>query len=575
MVSPFNPNITKNVTFLNKGITPKYGESISSVIDISTNNKVVENFNFGIGINGISADIFVEAPIIKKKLSILVSYRKSYEDLYETGTFHELEEKVFQSTNIHSAQNSEEKFYFKDNTFKINYVLNKNNSFSASFIHIDNDLEHFYEDSQKTSTYKDVLDTENNGYSLTWLKKWRENIEQLTLVSSSDFNLNYNFLTSKEHKQVSDFDKRNHIKNKSFSSEITISKNSGNSILYGFQSIFKDVSYSFFETTNLKYLLDSKRNTLNSYSLYTNYSIRNFSLFDFNIGVRANYYQQLNQFKIEPRIILYKNLTNFLKIQATADIRNQTISQIDETLISNLSLENKLWRLSDGNNTPIINSKQISLGMIYHTNGWSLDIDTYTKKTVGVSALSLGFLSNDLNHYLIGSQKINGVDFYLKKNFHHIKTWISYSYTDIKNKFNTINNNNYFTANNQIKHAISSSISYKTKKLQLALGWKWHTGKPYTLSSKNPLTNLVVFKGVNTERLNNYQRLDFSAVYNFLFSKNYKLKGKIGVSIRNLTNQRNQISKEYIGNNIPNDPIIIVDKYSLGRTPNVVFRIEW
>jgi hypothetical protein len=575
MISPFNANITKNVTFLNKGVSPKYGERIASVIDISTSNEVAENINFGLGINGVSGDAYLEIPIIKNKLSALVSYRKSYEELFETSALENIEHKVFQATDIHSTENSDEAFYFKDYTFKINYQFNANNKFAASYIHIDNDLKHYNENLENKTLFKDVLDTENTGFSLKWFKKWSKNTKQTTTLSASDFSLDYNYLTLKKLLQISDFNKQNRLQNKSISSEITIKKPTGNSSLFGFQSVFKDVNYSFFETTDLKRLLDINQTTLNTYSVYTNFNIRNFSLFDVSFGVRANYYQELKTYRVEPRIIIFKNLTNFLKLQITADIKNQTISQIDETLVSNLSLENKLWRLSDNDNAPIINSKQFSFGILYDFNGWNFDIDTYIKNTDGISALTLGFLSNNPNQFLIGNQKTTGIDFYLKKNFNKVSTWVSYSFIDVKNKFDNINNNEYFTASNEINQAISSSVSYKTKRIQLALGWKWHTGKPYTQSSKNTTDNTLIFDKINTGRLDNYHRVDFSSFYRFRFSKNNKLKGKIGLSIRNLLNQNNQISREYIGENTINEPISTINKYALRRTINFVFRIEW
>ena len=576
MISPFNPNISENVTFLNKGVTAKYGESISSVIDISTTNSVAKKMNIGVGLNGLSVDVFLEAPIIKDKLSILVSHRESYHKIYETGIFEKIEDKVFQSTVIHNAKNSDDIFYFRDNTIKVNYELNDKNKFSLSTIYIDNDLEHYFENiNNKNNLYEDVLDTENNGYNVSWRKKWNENTVQKTEYSASNFNLFYNFLTIKEDEQISDFEKLNSIKSNTFSTEINTICASGNSTLFGFQSNFKDVSYSYTETTNIEYILDKNSNLLHTYSLFGNYINRNFSLFDFNVGARVNYYSQLNQFRIEPRIVVFKNITDYLKLQLTGDIRNQTVNQVDETLVSNLSLENKLWRLSNNTNAPIINSNQLSFGVIYQKNGWSFDFDAYSKKTSNISALSLGFLTNNSTSFLIGNQKAYGVDFYLKKNFKHIKTWLSYSFSDINNKFSDLNNNEYFTANNQIKHFVSYSVAYKTEKVQVALGWKWHSGKPYTLIKENDSNNSFTFDGVNTETLPNYNRLDFSSVYNFSFSNKSQLKGKIGFSIRNLLDQKNTISKDYSGNNIPNEPLLSITKFSLGRTSNFVFRLEW
>ncbi|MCH7785281.1 MAG: hypothetical protein IIB06_07685 [Bacteroidetes bacterium] len=85
----------------------------------------------------------------------------------------------------------------------------------------------------------------------------------------------------------------------------------------------------------------------------------------------------------------------------------------------------------------------------------------------------------------------------------------------------------------------------------------------------------IYFEKINTEQLSNYHRLDFSSTYEFKFSKKNDLKGKIGFSIRNVYNQKNHISREYTGNNNLNDPIVVVDKYSLGFTPNFLLRAYW
>jgi hypothetical protein len=64
-------------------------------------------------------------------------------------------------------------------------------------------------------------------------------------------------------------------------------------------------------------------------------------------------------------------------------------------------------------------------------------------------------------------------------------------------------------------------------------------------------------------------------IYNFDISKIDGIKGKFGFSVRNLLNNRNQLSKEYLGNTSPNSPIIVIDKYSLSLIPNFTFRVFW
>jgi hypothetical protein len=75
--------------------------------------------------------------------------------------------------------------------------------------------------------------------------------------------------------------------------------------------------------------------------------------------------------------------------------------------------------------------------------------------------------------------------------------------------------------------------------------------------------------------LPNYHRLDLSSTYAFNFTEGSKLRGKVGLSIRNVYNKNNLISREYLGNNDFNNDIEVIDKFSLGFTPNLMFRVYW
>jgi hypothetical protein len=109
---------------------------------------------------------------------------------------------------------------------------------------------------------------------------------------------------------------------------------------------------------------------------------------------------------------------------------------------------------------------------------------------------------------------------------------------------------------------------------QIALGWRWQTGKPYTEAVAGE-DGLEFNSGINTKRLPNYHRLDFSSTYSFKFLKTSKLRAKVGLSIRNIYNKTNFISREYRGNNDFNRDIETIDKFSLGFTPNLMFRLNW
>ena len=575
MLSPFNPNITQEVVFYNKGTHPRFGERVSSVIDISSNSEFSKTFKAGLGINGINADAYIESPVIQDKLSIQAAIRRSYSEALGSFTFDELAHKVFQNTKITNAKNTTNDFYFVDFNIKLNYKLNEKNNFSLSTIYIDNNLDYLVTDTDSNRSFNDLLSIRNEGYSLSWTNKWNDIINQKTQAYISKYRLTYDFITSENSKRVSIFEKQNVIFDSGISSEVTINTTTNNNVTVGYQYVLKDVSYAFFDTSDLSFVLDADKTVINTHSLYVHTLLRNTKIFDIYLGLRTNYYQELNTFKIEPRILVYKEIVKNLNFQFSGELKSQIISEIDETVLSDLSLENKLWRLANGETFPIIGSRQVSLGFLYTNKGWSFDIDSYYKKIEGITALSLGFLNPDDSSFHIGEQNIIGIDFYAEKDINSIKTWLSYSYSNVESKFDGINNDDQFRASTNIKHAVTSSIAYKINQFQLALAWHWRTGKPYTKALFSPDDESIFFEKINTEQLSNYHRMDFSSTYEFKFSKKNDLKGKIGFSIRNVYNQKNHISREYKGNNNLNDPIVVVDKYSLGFTPNFLLRAYW
>ena len=575
MLSAFNPNITNEVIFSNKGTHPRYGERISSVVDISSNNEVSKSFKAGIGINGINIDAYIDAPLVNDKLSIQASLRRSYTEAIETFTFDVLTDKVFQNTKIANTENTTNEFYFIDYNLKLNYQLNENNRFNLSVIYIDNVLDYIIEDVDNNKSFNDLMESRNEGYSLSWDKKWNENISQKTQAFLSKYRYNYNYITSESRTQVSDFEKQNEIFDSGISTEVTLTIPQESEVVFGYQYVLKDVSYAFFDTEDIAFVLDSDKTIINTHSVYIQSLFRNPNLVDIDVGIRTNYYQELNALRFEPRILIYKEIFKNVKLQFSGEIKNQIISEIDETILSDFSLENKLWRLADGETFPIINSLQLSAGILYSNKGWSLDLDSYYKNIDGITALSLGFLNPNDSSFHIGDQNIYGIDFYAKKDFQSFKTWLTYSFSDIKSSYDGIDNNQEFRESTNIKHAITGSVAYKKGQFQVAAAWHWRTGKPYTESLASPSDGSLFFNDINTKELSNYHRLDFSSTYDFKFSKESNVKGKVGLSIRNVYNQKNHLSREYTGNNNLNDPIVAVDKYSLGFTPNFLFRVDW
>jgi hypothetical protein len=569
MISPINPNMTSNIKFINKGTNPRYGERLSSVIDISSIDDISDKVKGEIGLNGLNADALLELPVIPEKLNLIAAARSSYTGILETPTFTQLADKVFESTKINQNPDGNNSFYFNDYNLKINYKPNDRNIFSASFIAIENRLDYILQDNASNRIFNDQLDIRNLGYSIKWKKKWSERFEHHFQAFFSDYSLFYNFITIEEQGE-SNFEKRNSIFDSGILFEGTYKLSRFFEMSLGYEYNLKDVAYAFLSSGDLDIVLDNEDRIVQNHAVFSNLTFSHPKIIDISLGMRVNYYDELDEVRLEPRIQLSKDLSNNLVINATAEVKNQIINEIDETVFSDLSLENNVWRLSDNEEVPIKNSFQTSMGFIYNKKSFVLDFDAYYKKLNDISALSLGFLNPENTGFNIGNQNTFGLDLFLKKNFNNIKTWLSYSFINSENSFENLNNNTSFKAKTNIRHSISTSFVYDLKEWQFSLGWRWQTGRPFTIATE--VENSLSFEdGINTGQLPNYHRLDFSTTYNFRLSKS--INAKTGLSIRNLYNRRTLISKEYRGNNTLNDNVEAIDRFSVGITPNLMFRL--
>ncbi len=567
LVSVFNPNISHHISFIDKGTPVTYGERISSVVAIKTDQKIAAKSTVDIGLNGIAADAIIKIPIVQNRLDFQASVRRSYEDFFETETFRLYEEKAFQNTKV-----QEEFFMFKDYNFKINYKLNAHNDVHLSMIHIDNDLEHSYYQDQ--NTYNDFLDSENEGISLDWQTKFLYSTWQ-NLLSYSNYRFDYLYNTYPDVGDSAVFTKSNRIKDFNFLSNYQLIIEKNKLLNFGYQFDYKSVDFLFKEESNALFILDSDDSTIYSNALFAAFNRKNYHNWDFYAGLRVNYFLPVNKLKLEPRFVINRKINKYLKLQLTGEIKHQVITQINETVLSDLGLERKVWRLVDFNQFPLITSKQFTMGGIFQQHKWLVDLDVYYKQTDGITTLSLGFLNPVDNSFHTGIRKALGFDIFLRKKINSdFKAWLSYSYMNVREQYDGLNNGESFPAHTGIRHILSISSSYYLKKFELAAVWKIHSGKPYTeLETDDDEQSYSYFESINSDYLPVYHRLDISGIYKFHIFKN--IKAKAGVSIKNVYNQKSLINIEYLGNNQPNVPIQTRAYYAIGIIPNFVFRLKW
>lgn len=77
VLSTFNPDIIKSTDFYKSGFPARYGERLSSVVDVRTNDGNLNTFDVYGTVGLLSSKIGIDGPIIKNKSSFLASFRKN------------------------------------------------------------------------------------------------------------------------------------------------------------------------------------------------------------------------------------------------------------------------------------------------------------------------------------------------------------------------------------------------------------------------------------------------------------------------------------------------------------------
>ncbi|MCF6129951.1 TonB-dependent receptor plug domain-containing protein [Flavobacterium sp. AS60] len=571
MISSINPNVEQTVDYYNKAVNPRFGERVSGIIDIKSTDKISDKLKINAGINALNADVYLKSPLIKDKLGLQFSARKSYTEWLQSPTFNQLERKVFQNTDFKGFDNDNQ-FQFYDYSAKLNFKPNPKTEISLSGLVIKNNLD--YKSTIKTDSISNQrMNIENYGFSLNWTQKYTPKFKQQTLIYYSLYSFDYLKKKDYDINKFEAFKKLNRVVDSGAELRFGYQMNEQSNLDFGYQVFGNDISH-LFNSYNQDVGIDlGLRHLYNvTHAGYVHYQ-SDFGSWNIQPGLRYNFYSQIKASSFEPRLMLQKKLSKSLIWQVSCERRSQILSQVRENAANDLSLENYVWILSDNGEYPIQKANQFASGIIFKKNNWLLDVDAYYKNITGITSYTLGFLGqndNDIHH---GKGFTKGVDVLLQKSHNSWRAWMTYTYQDSQNKFEALNDGNYFSSNADIKHNFTIALNKKWKNFLFTTGWFWHSGKPFsTVNNSGEITSY------NSERLPDYHRLDISASYQFQNQK--KNFFKVGVSVYNVYNHSDLISKEFERKYASLSDFItprytMQNYYTLGIMPNVFFRVNF
>ena len=578
LISVFNPNLAHTISIYKNGSSAFYGESVSSVVAISSTPEAPEKNTFSAGVNMINADIYAKYNLSKKSY-IEISARKSITDFAETPTYKEYFNKVFQNTTITDfSQNndvdyqSDKKFDFYDATIKYVQKIGLKDQLILDLITIKDNLKVF----QSASYYSmvrsenNVLRQQNYGGNLSWKRNW--NIFNTTKINvyNSSYELLGNQKTTNGNQIVT---QENTVTNNGINLENNHSIDSKFSFNDGYQ--FNEIGVTNLEQVNNPEFYRKTKDILRTHALILEGKYNDtVSKIYINAGTRFNYIEKFKKYIVEPRLQFNYGINKNLNIEVLGEVKSQTSQQIIDLQKDYFGIEKRRWIISNNTTIPIQRSKQISLTLFYKKNDWLLDIENFYKKVTGITSSSQGF-QNQLEFVQItGDYEVLGTEILIQKKMNHFLTWLSYTY----------NTNNYYFSNYEyprfpnnykMQHNVSWAGIYEKNNFKIALGAKWSSGRPKTSpdNSKIDFSNpVLVYNKPNNTNLNIFSQVNLSTTYKWETSNG--IQYKLGISILNILNRKNEISEYYRISSLTNS-IEEVETFSLQRTPNVSFRISF
>ncbi|MEM9916738.1 MAG: TonB-dependent receptor [Bacteroidota bacterium] len=590
MISAFNPYIVDRVQVYRNGFGAEYGGRVSSVIDIHSVETIPDRTNVNAGINFTHADVSLVQPLANKKAALVLSARRAYTDLIESPTYKKLSQRIFQHGKIDDAQGAIKQedgldaavdFNFTDLHAKWLWKPDKNNQFALSGFGIFDQLNFRFDDSNDNIQVRDKVDLDNFGGSAKWLKNWNSNFSTSASMSYTKVKNTLRFLFDERNQDVfsHDFIQANNIRDFTFRLENKLSVHKNFDLQFGFLRSALQVSQHWADVGEEGEKIDSYAN------IYSGHFTMNFHLgstLRIQPGIRLTLAKEQNQAVSEPRLSLVYQPSKKWQFRTSAGRYFQFISQAIE--LNDLGLNQEMWILAGSDrNAPITKSLHYSSGFLYTAGTFQLELEGYYKRLSGLTSFSPVFINSfRLDIDAEGTGRAWGIDLLLKKKWKNYESWISYSYGRVFYNFDIYNEDNPFPAPNDRPHNLTSMHQLKCKNWNFSLSWKFASGKAYTQADDLYMEDMEVFPEyaydrANANRLPVFHRLDASVLYRF-YPKPKRMEGMIGLSVLNLYNRHNILSREYF--TFYNDEEEIhelgdLDRSMLRFTPNLVLRLSW
>lgn len=612
--SAFNPNAVENVTMSKGGYESKYGERLSSVVDMTGRTGRNGQPSLGAGISFLTFNGYADMPLGSKG-GFMLAGRKSFQSPFSDrirDTYSDAGPSRSPGGRGFEGFTTDPELSFYDVNARGVFRPTMNDDLVFSLYHGKDNLDNSRalrfvlppveegadeEDSEGfrevTGEIVNVTDWGNTGASGSWSRNWNDSLFTRVTFGHSRYFKDYERRTALaitgseedgngeegpvlaggagENNRLEDYTLK-------VDSHWVISPKHG--LGFGALATRNEANYEFALGNDLA-AFDQFRQA-NTYAVYIQDTWRPFHKLSITPGIRPSYYDVTQETYFDPRLAVVFHINDKLRLKASGGQYHQFANRLIRE--DPLGGDQDFWMMSDGDLIPVGDANHYIAGVSYETQGFLVDVEAYRKELSGLSEFaSLRPRGEDWEEieleerFYTGTGEAEGVELLFQKKFGRNTGWVTYTLGRVDYLFPDISENP-FSASHDSKHEFKIVDTHRWRNFIFAGSFIYATGKPYTevtgieevtLPSERTL-QLPILGEKNALRLPSYQRLDLSASWNFWRAESSQATA--GVSFFNVLDHKNVWRKEY---DVVGDELIETDVNYLGFTISAFLNVDF
>ncbi len=484
--SVFNAEAVKDVTLIKGGFPARYGGRLSSVLDITLKEGNMQEFHSALSLGLIASSAMVEGPIIKDKVSFILTGRRTYIDLLVRPFL--------------TAEDGTSGYYFHDINGKINWRISDRDRVYLSMYTGRDKFYYRYEEKNYEPKYEEdaSFGWGNLTTALRWNHVWTKNLFSNTTLTLSD----YSFDTDNQFKETS---------GSTLVSEQKLAYTSGirdwagridfdylpvpkHYIRFGAGAIAHTFDPGVFDLLNfsdgdrISTQIGQPKIAATEWFAYGEDDAELLPALKVNYGLHLSGFQveDKHYISLQPRISARYLLRDDLSVKASFSTMRQYIN-----LLSNesIGLPTDLWLPSTDRVKPQ-DAWQVAVGAAYDWKEYELSVEGYYKDMDNLLSYTEGssFFSftNWQNRVTQGSGDSYGGEVFLQKKRGTWTGWIGYTLSRSNRQFDELNFGRKFPYKYDRRHDFEIVVNYKKNdKFDIGMTWVFGTGNAISLAAES------------------------------------------------------------------------------------------